>query len=69
MLFFAGTRDSLCNLEKLKGVLNKIKISSRLEIVDSGDHSFKLPKKMGLSQKDVWREILNKTLAWLSFSD
>lgn len=66
MLFFAGTRDSLCNLEKLTSVLNQLHAPWELEIIEGGDHSFHTPKSMGLSESDVHHHILNRTIEWLN---
>jgi uncharacterized protein len=65
MLFFAGTRDPLCNLDKLKGVLGRLHTDWELSTVEGGDHSFHLPKAMGVSEIEVARRIVEKTLEWL----
>jgi len=65
MLFFAGTKDSLCDLELLKGVLNKVQAPWDLEVIQGGDHSFKTPKAMELSQEEVYEQILKTTRSWL----
>jgi uncharacterized protein len=66
MLFFAGTRDSLCNPELLKGVLSRLKAPWELEVIEGADHSFNLPKSYGIDQWEVYRRVLYKSLAWLS---
>ncbi len=65
MLFIEGTRDSLCDLEKLEGVLKRIKSPWSLEIIEGGDHSFRVPKALGLSSEQVNADILQRTLAWI----
>jgi predicted alpha/beta-hydrolase family hydrolase len=65
MLFFAGTRDSLCDLATLNTVLERLSASWELQIIEGGDHSFRLPKSAGRSQEEVYEQILQKTLAWL----
>ena len=65
MLFFAGTRDPLCNLELLKMVLKRLKAPWKLEVIDGGDHSFKLPKSYLISDKEVQTILLRKTIAWI----
>jgi predicted alpha/beta-hydrolase family hydrolase len=64
-LFFCGTRDSLCDLEKLKGVLKKLDSPWALEIIEGGDHSFQLPKSAGKSEQDVYSHMVQKTVDWL----
>ena len=65
MLFFAGTRDSLCDLAALNRVLKRLSASWELQIIEGGDHSFRLPKSAGRSQEEVYEQILQKTLTWL----
>jgi uncharacterized protein len=65
MLFFAGTRDALCNLERLKAVLGSLRTDWELSTVDGGDHSFHVPKTMGLDETEIVRRIVEKTLEWL----
>jgi hypothetical protein len=36
-----------------------------LEIVEGGDHSFKVPKTLGLRQEAVYQWILEKTVEWI----
>jgi uncharacterized protein len=63
--FFAGTRDPLCNMEKLREVLHRLPVQYDLEIVKGGDHSFKLPKSSSQSAESVHRQIVEKCLQWL----
>jgi hypothetical protein len=65
MLYFAGTRDSLCDLELLKRVLKRLKAPCSLEVIDGGDHSFNLPKSYRISPAEVFTLILDKTVNWL----
>jgi predicted alpha/beta-hydrolase family hydrolase len=65
VLFFAGTRDSLCDLSRLNGVLDKLVCQWDLDIIDGGDHSFKLLKSDPRTQKDVQIQVLSKSLDWL----
>lgn len=65
MLFFAGTRDALCDLGTLKEALCRLEGSWDLYIIDGGDHSFDLPKSAESSRQEVYERILNKTIEWL----
>jgi len=69
MLFFAGTRDALCDLELLKPVVSRLKAPADLEVVEGGDHSFVLPKSFKISEEDVYDGILKRTIAWLKQAD
>jgi hypothetical protein len=65
MLFFVGTRDSLCDLGLLKPVVSRLKGPTVLEMVEGGDHSFVVPKSSKASEEDVYGSILKRTIAWL----
>jgi uncharacterized protein len=69
MLFFAGTRDTLCDLSLLKGVLNKLKASWDLMVIDGGDHSFHLPMHANIAQEDVFSNIAEKCNVWMESVD
>ncbi len=64
MLFFAGTRDTLCDLETIKGVFEKIKSKKDLVVIDGGDHSFKVPKIMDAGE-EVYDRIAEKCVEWV----
>lgn len=65
MLFFQGTRDRLCKLDKLKPILASLKSATELHIIEGGDHSFKVLKKLQRSEQEVWREIADHSVTWL----
>jgi uncharacterized protein len=65
MLFFAGTRDSLCNLAILQTVLNKLTASRELEIIEGGDHSFHIPKSMKITEQEIYERIIITTRQWI----
>jgi predicted alpha/beta-hydrolase family hydrolase len=64
ILFVQGTRDSLCPLELLEGVRQKMKAPNQLYVVDGGDHSLMVTKGQlkatGETQEDVDDRILEK---------
>jgi predicted alpha/beta-hydrolase family hydrolase len=65
LLFFAGTRDSLCDLGILKEVIGRLPAPCELEIIEGGDHSFRVPKSMATSEEEVHQRLLVKTLEWI----
>ncbi len=65
MLFFAGTRDTLCDLNILKAVLDRLPAPRELEVIEGGDHSFRVPRSNPVSQQDIYQQILTTTLNWL----
>jgi hypothetical protein len=52
-------------MEKLREVLHRLPGQYDLEIVEGGDHSFKLPKSSSRSAESVHRQIVEKCLQWL----
>lgn len=64
MLFFAGTRDSLCDINLLKKVIASLK-GAQLEIIENADHSFNLPKSSPVTQADVFNLIADRTIEWI----
>jgi uncharacterized protein len=65
MRFFAGTRDQLCDLELLRGVLSRLTAPWDLEVIEGGDHSFNVPKSLGADPFEIYGRIQNKALEWL----
>ncbi|PKI77926.1 hypothetical protein CRG98_001718 [Punica granatum] len=45
VIFVQGSKDALCPLDKLEAVRKKMKAFSELQVIDGGDHSFKIGKK------------------------
>jgi predicted alpha/beta-hydrolase family hydrolase len=68
MLFFAGTRDRLCDLGILRAVLSKLSAPWKLDIIEGGDHSFHLPKAMGIAESDIFAHIVKTTMKWIETS-
>lgn len=65
MLFFAGTRDTLCDLERLDSVLTNLKARHELTIVEGGNHSFALPNSANRSAAKVIEDIAQRCVEWL----
>lgn len=65
MLFFAGTHDPFCDLGELRGVLAKIDAPCILDVIEGGDHSFKISASSGVSEQQVNARIIGSTLSWL----
>ena len=66
MLFIEGTRDPLCRLGLLRPVLARLGGRARLHLIEGGDHSFRLPKRLGRSEREVWDEILEAASHWMA---
>ena len=46
MLFLQGSRDEFAHLELLTGVCERLGTRATLQVIEGGDHSFKVPKKV-----------------------
>jgi hypothetical protein len=68
MLFVQGTRDPLCDLARLAPVLAATPRAT-LYTIDGGDHSFRLPRRTGRADAEVWEEIVRVAAAWLRHLD
>lgn len=66
MLFIEGTRDPLCDLGKLDPVLKKLQAPWDLFTIEGGDHSFHVPKSLGLTEEEVYGRIIRRSLDWLA---
>ncbi len=64
MLFLTGTRDALNDLSLFQPVLEKLGKSATLHLIDTGDHSYKVLKKMRASTEDVFDEMARVTREW-----
>ena len=66
MLFFAGTRDTLCDLNILDTVLDRLQAPWDLKVIEGGDHSFKVPKSHTTSQQETYQLILDQLCSYLT---
>jgi len=64
MLFFAGTRDALCSLDLLREALAKLPRAT-LHVIEGGDHSFALPRRLRRSAQEVIEEIVGASADWI----
>ncbi|KAH7301578.1 hypothetical protein KP509_23G033000 [Ceratopteris richardii] len=62
IMFVQGSKDGLCPLDKLQEVIKRMTTSTKLHIIEGGDHSFKVGKK-NLEMQGTTEEKLEKTAA------
>ncbi len=65
MLFVQGSKDRLCDLTLLRATFRKLRAPHQLHVIDDGDHSFKVPKRTGRTEQDIFEEIGTVILSWL----
>lgn len=66
MLFFQGSRDSLCYLDVFEPLLKTLSPKPVLHVIEGGDHSFKLLKRVNRSDKTVYNEIIQASADWIA---
>jgi len=68
MLFIQGSRDPLCELAKLEAFLARLPDRATLHVIEGGDHSFRLLKRGGRSEREVWDEVVGVIASWIEKS-
>lgn len=63
ILFVQGTRDALCPLDLLEQVRSEMKTPNELYIVEGGDHSLRMPKKLLEANGETQDNVDQRTLA------
>lgn len=66
MLFLQGTRDTLADLDLVRGTVAKLKKRATLHIVAGADHSFHVPASSGRSDAQVREELLDTMAGWMN---
>jgi predicted alpha/beta-hydrolase family hydrolase len=64
MLFLQGTRDRLAELELLRPICLGLGPRATLRVIDSADHSFRVPRSSDRSDGEVLREIAESVQGW-----
>lgn len=69
VMFVQGSRDGLCPLDKLQEVLEKMACSTKLQVIEGGDHSLKVGKKAlkecGTTQEKLDEEAVDSIKSFL----
>ncbi len=66
MLFLQGTRDSLAEVALVKRVAEGLGLRATMHIIEGGDHSFKVPKRSGRTEDEVFDELADTIDDWVS---
>ena len=64
MLFVQGTRDSLGRPEEIQPFIKNLRPAGKIYAIEGGDHSFKAPKKFGLTQEQVYEAAMDEIDRW-----
>ncbi len=64
MLFLAGTRDKLADLDLLRPVIDRLGGKATLHVLEGADHSFEVLKRTGRTAADVLVELAQTADTW-----
>lgn len=64
LLFLQGTRDTLADLELLRPVVENLGERATLHVVETADHSFKVQKRSGLTDRGAQEQLARTVADW-----
>ena len=64
MLFLQGTRDQFAQLDLVTTVCRRLAPRATLHLIDQGDHSFNVPKRIGRDSSAVIDELAGTIVGW-----
>ena len=65
ILFVQGSRDAFGTPEELEPIIRELDAPAHLFVVEGGDHSYKVPKRSGRTQDDVYESVLGEIERWI----
>jgi len=65
-LFVQGTRDAFGSVEEITEQLGKLGAPATIYPVEQGDHSFAVPKKLGIPQDVVYARAFEAVASWMA---
>jgi len=63
-LFMQGSKDKLANLDLMKEVIENLS-NSKMEVIEDGDHSFNVPKRIGKTKEQVITFLATSSSQWI----
>jgi predicted alpha/beta-hydrolase family hydrolase len=63
MLFVQGARDAFGTEDEIRAIIQKHRLKADLHVIESGDHSFKVPKSVK-PQQQVYEEVMDEVARW-----
>ena len=64
MLFLQGTRDEFADLTLLQQVVAQIGARATLHLIEGGDHSFKVLKRSGRTDREATADVVDAIAGW-----
>src|ERR1700730_15375660 len=65
MSFVQGSRDAFGTPDELRLIIKELKVPADLDVVEGGDHSFKVLKREGVTQEDTYNPVIDRIELWL----
>jgi len=65
MLFMQGSRDAFGTPDEIRAVIKRDHLPATLYVIESGDHSFNVPKSVGVPQQQVYETAMDEIVSWL----
>ena len=65
MLFVQGTRDALGTPDEIQPYIKNLRPAAKIYSIEGGDHSFKSPKKFGLSPEQIFEHAMDEIDRWV----
>jgi predicted alpha/beta-hydrolase family hydrolase len=65
MLFIQGARDAFGTSEEIRAVIKRLRLPATLFAIEGGDHSFKVPKSLGVPQQEIYEGVLDEVARWI----
>jgi len=65
ILFVQGTRDALGSPDEIQPWIKNLHPAPKIHEIEGGDHSFKAPKKFGLSQDAIFETSMDEIDRWV----
>jgi hypothetical protein len=65
MLIVQGSRDAFGTPEELRAALVPLGATATLQVVEGGDHSFKVPKRGPITQEEVLERVQDEIARWM----
>jgi len=65
MLFVQGTRDALGTPDEIKPFVKNLRPAAKIHEIEGGDHSFKAPKKFGMSPDQIFETSMDEIDRWI----
>jgi predicted alpha/beta-hydrolase family hydrolase len=63
MIFVQGARDTFGTEAEIRAIIKKHRLRADLYVIESGDHSFKVPKSLK-PQQQVYEEVMDEVARW-----